>query len=274
MDYSQNRPYPAKSDPKSIPFQGSARLTLSPIITGERHGGDEIRKRAHLQAGLEQRGVGQGAPKGRNTITHTKDPSWICSVLQTECPGTHPSIRATPSLPSNKSGWTRLASLAIIPGASEKIRPQIRRPSFSDSLLTPDSKTLLSGAEKRVSAAECAFSTPRKRVDTKMLPKSGQDSFRWSNNVHSAWEQREGAGAQYTLCRGRSVPRLSPGPSLYFFVSASLPLSAVWGKTAALDPKRSAGRPWGWETVSFPQPSTISTFVQYVLGVIFPIPMR
>ena len=219
-------------------------------------------------------GVGQGAPKGRSKITHTKDPSWICSVLQTECPGTHPSIRATPSLPSNKSGWTRLASLAIIPGASEKIRPQIRRPSFSDSLLTPDSKTLLSGAEKRVSAAECAFSTPRKRVDTKMLPKSGQDSFRWSNNVHSAWEQREGAGTQYTLCRGRSVPRLSPRSSPQAFVSASLPSSTVCGKATRVAPKQQRETSWGWETVSFPQPSTISTFVQYVLGVIFPIPMR
>lgn len=176
--------------------------------------------------------------------------------------------------PSNKSGWTRRLSLAIISGASEKIRPQIHRPSFSDSLLTADSKTLLIGVEKRVSGPSCAFSRPRRVRDSKMLPKSGQDLFCWSNHVHSALGREEGAGTQYTLCRGRSVPRLSPRSSLHTFAQHHSVTMQGWRKSAGLGSKSTAERPWGWESTPHCIPSTISTFVQYMIRDIFPIPMR
>ena len=72
--------------------------------------------------------------------------------------------------------------------------------------------------------------------------------------------RERGAGAHHSVCRGRSVSRLSPSPSLQVFVSASLQLSAVCGKGATSAPKRTAGRPWGRETIPFMQPSTIRRY--------------
>ena len=115
LDYSQNRPYPAKSDPKSIPFQGSARHSLSPIITGERHGGDEIRKRAHSQAGLEQRGVARVAKKGETRSLTRRIRTGFALFFRQSAQG---RIRATPSLPSNKSGRARRLSFSITGGPS------------------------------------------------------------------------------------------------------------------------------------------------------------
>lgn len=79
--------------------------------------------------------------------------------------------------------------------------------------------------------------------------------------ISFARRRRErGAGAHHSVCRGRSVSRLSPGPSLQTFVSASLQLSAVWGKTRKAAPKSVAERLWGWETIPFMQPSTIRRY--------------
>ena len=77
---------------------------------------------------------------------------------------------------------------------------------------------------------------------------------------HSGWEQREGAGAQYTLCRGRSVPRLSPRPQLHTFAPKGFHQYDGRRKSTGLGSKSAAERLRGWETVSFPQPSTIPTF--------------
>ena len=85
-------------------------------------------------------------------------------------------------------------------------------------------------------------------------------AFQVKRSLTQSQEQREGAGTQYTLCRGRSVPRLSPGPSPQAFVSASLQLSTICGERVHGAPKQQRETSWGWETVSFPQPSTISTF--------------
>ena len=68
------------------------------------------------------------------------------------------------------------------------------------------------------------------------------------------------AGTQYMLCRGRSVSRLSPHSLSQVFVSASLQLSAVWGKTRKAAPKSVAERLRGWETIPFMQPSTIRRY--------------
>ena len=103
-----DRPYPAESDPKSIPFSAGARRSLSPIITRERHGGDEIRKRAHLQAGSEQRGVARLAKKGETrSLTRRIRTGFAHSSVT--LPYTGMNVRATPSLPINGVMWDKTA---------------------------------------------------------------------------------------------------------------------------------------------------------------------
>ena len=155
---------------------------------------------------------------------------------------------------------TRRLSLAINTGPSEKIHSQIRRPSFSDSLLTRIRRESLRGRRNTIWAPIVHFHAPavfqiRKcfRHPVK-IRSSGQ-------TISFARRRRErGAGAHHSVCRGRSVSRLSPGPSLQVFVSASLQLSAVWGKTRKAAPKSAAERLRGWETIPFMQPSTIRRY--------------
>ena len=79
--------------------------------------------------------------------------------------------------------------------------------------------------------------------------------------ISFARRRRErGAGAQHMLCRGRSVSRLSPGLSLQTFVSASLQLSAVCGKTRKAAPKSAEGALRGCRTAPSPTTSTIRRY--------------
>ena len=143
---------------------------------------------------------------------------------------------------------------------SEKIHSEIRRPSFSDSLLTRIRRESLRGRRNTIWGPNVHFHAPavfqiRKcfRHPVKIRSVGQTISF--------ARRRREGvAGAQYMLCRGRSVSRLSPGPSLLTFVSASLQLSAVCDKDTTSAPKSVAERLRGWETIPFMQPSTIRRY--------------
>lgn len=209
-----DRPYPAESDPKCIPFSAGARPGLSSIITGERHGRVPDSKVHAFAGGFRGSGGSPGLlQKGRKIITHTKDPSWICPSSGTS-PLRCPSIVATPSLLINESWWTRRLSLAINTGPSEKIHSQIRRPSFSDSLLTRIRWRSLAQLKNVFRAPIVHFHAPavfqiRKcfRHPVKIRSVGQTISF--------ARRRRErGAGAHHSVCRGRSVSRLSPGPSL------------------------------------------------------------
>ena len=99
---------------------------------------------------------------------------------------------------------------------SEKIHSQIRRPSFSDSLLTLDSKRVLTGPQKHYLGPNRAFPRTRRVSDSKMLPTSGQDSFCWSNNFIRSPEARTGRGGT-PQCVSRQVCTAA--------VSGSVPLS-------------------------------------------------
>lgn len=157
---------------------------------------------------------------------------------------------------------------------SEKIHSQIRRPSFSDSLLTVDSKRVLSAAEKHYLGPKRALPRTRRVSDSKMLPPSGQDSFCQSNNFTRAWKREGVAGTHHSVCRGRSVSRLSPGPSLQVFVSASLQLSAVWAKTQRPLRKVQKGRSGAGKPSHSCNLAQYDDIVHIIVGVIFPIPMR
>ena len=159
-----------------------------------------------------------------------------------------------------RDGRTRRLSLAINEGPSEKIHSQIRRPSFSDSLLTRIRRESLTQLKNTIWAPNVHFHAPavfqiRKcfRHPVK-IRSSGQ-------TISFARRRRErGAGAHHSVCRGRSVSRLSPSPSLQVFVSASLPLSTVCGKGATSDPKSAEGTPRGCRTAPSATDGTISTF--------------
>lgn len=143
---------------------------------------------------------------------------------------------------------------------SEKIHSQIRRPSFSDSLLTVDSKRVLTGPQKHYSGPKRALPRTRRVSDSKMLPTSGQDSFCWSNNFIRPPEARGGAGAQHMLCRGRSVSRLSPSLSLQVFARHHSD-NMQWGrKGAASAPKSAEGALRGCRTAPSPTTSTIRRY--------------
>lgn len=131
---------------------------------------------------------------------------------------------------------------------------------------------LLNPVEKCVSGPKCAFPRTRRVSDSKMLPTSGQDSFWRSNNFTRAWKREGVAGAHHSVCRGRSVSRLSPSPSLYFFAQHHSD-NMQWGcKSATSAPKSVAGRPWGWETIPFMQPSTIRRYCAIRVGSYFSHP--
>lgn len=169
-------------------------------------------------------------------------------------------MSGTPSLLINESWWTRRLSLAINTGPSEKIHSQIRRPSFSDSLLTRIRWRSLAQLKNTIWAPNVHFHAPavfqiRKcfRHPVKIRSVGQTISF--------ARRRREGvAGTHHSVCRGRSVSRLSPSPSLQVFVSASLQLSAVCGKGATSAPKSAEGALRGRETIPFMQPSTIRRY--------------
>lgn len=175
-------------------------------------------------------------------------------------PGPHPSIAATPSLLINESWWTRRLSQCECWGPSEKIHSQIRRPSFSDSLLTRIRWRSLAQLKNAFRAPNVHFHAPavfqiRKCFRHPVKIRSGGQTISFARR-----RRERGAGAQYMLCRGRSVSRLSPSPSLQVFVSASLQLSAVWGKTRKAAPKSVAERLWGRKTIPSMQPSTIRQY--------------
>ena len=93
---------------------------------------------------------------------------------------------------------------------SEKIHSQIRRPSFSDSLLTLDSKRVLTGPQKHYSGPKRALPRTRRVSDSKMLPTSGQDSFCWSNNFIRPPEARAGrGGTAYAVSRQVCIAAVS-----------------------------------------------------------------
>lgn len=195
-------------------FLGSAvstseRKKLVSGTAGARFGNALICRRAPWQRGVTRTAL------ERKKDNHPHEGS-VMDLLHPSVilPGPHPSIAATPSLLINESWWTRRLSLAINTGPSEKIHSQIRRPSFSDSLLTLDSKRVLTGPQKHYLGPNRAFPRTRRVSDSKMLPPSGQDSFQRSNEAHSAPRAEGVAGAHHSVCRGRSVSRLSPSLSL------------------------------------------------------------
>lgn len=143
---------------------------------------------------------------------------------------------------------------------SEKIHSQIRRPSFSDSLLTLDSKRVLTGVKKRVSGPNRAFPRTRRVSDSKMLPTSGQDSFWRSNNFIRSPEARTGRGGTiYAVSRQVCIAAVSGSVAPSIRISES-PTVHRMGKSATSAPKSVAERPWGWESTPHCTPSTISTF--------------
>ena len=143
---------------------------------------------------------------------------------------------------------------------SEKIHSQIRRPSFSDSLLTVDSKRVLTGPQKHYSGPKRALPRTRRVSDSKMLPTSGQDSFCWSNNFIRRRRRERGAGAQHMLCRGRSVSRLSPSLSLQVFARHHSD-NMQWGRKGATSaPKSAEGALRGCRTAPSPTTSTIRRY--------------
>lgn len=77
---------------------------------------------------------------------------------------------------------------------------------------------------------------------------------------HSAPRAEGVAGTHHSVCRGRSVSRLSPSPSLQVFAQHHFD-NMQWGcKGVTSAPKSVAERLWGWETIPFMQPSTIRRY--------------
>ena len=112
---------------------------------------------------------------------------------------------------------------------SEKIHSQIRRPSFSDSLLTLDSKRVLTGPQKHYLGPKRAFPRTRRVSDLKMLPTSGQDSFQRSNNFIRSPEARAGrGGTAYAVSRQVCIAAVSGSVTLSIRISESPTICCVW----------------------------------------------
>ena len=127
---------------------------------------------------------------------------------------------------------------------SEKIHSQIRRPSFSDSLLTLDSTALLSAVEKRVSGPKRAFPRTRRVSDSKMLPTSGQDSFCRSNNfIRSPEARRSGGGTAYAVSRQVCIAAVSESVTLSIRISESPTICCVWQRRNVRSEKCRRGAP-------------------------------
>ena len=175
--------------------------------------------------------------------------------------GTHPAkVSGTPSLLIQLKQEDKTTLSMRMRDPSEKIHSQIRRPSFSDSLLTLDSKRVLTGPQKHYSGPKRAFPRTRRVSDSKMLPTSGQDSFCRSNNFIRSPEARAGrGGTPQCVSRQVCIAAVSESVAPSVRISESPTICCV-GKGATSAPKSVAERPWGWETIPFMQPSTISTF--------------
>ena len=131
--------------------------------------------------------------------------------------GTHPAkVSGTPSLLIQLELVDKTTLSMRMRDPSEKIHSQIRRPSFSDSLLTLDSKRVLTGPQKHYLGPKRALPRTRRVSDSKMLPTSGQDSFCRSNNFIRSPEARAGRGGT-PQCVSRQVCIAA--------VSGSVPLS-------------------------------------------------
>lgn len=165
--------------------------------------------------GFRGSGGSPGLPqRGRKIITHTKDPSWICPSSGTP-PLRCPNIVATPSLLIQLESVDKTTLSMRMRDPSEKIHSQIRRPSFSDSLLTRDSKRVLTGPQKHYLGPKRALPRTRRVSDSKMLPTSGQDSFCWSNHfIRSPEARRSGGGAAYAVSRQVCIAAVSGSVTL------------------------------------------------------------
>ena len=157
---------------------------------------------------------------------------------------------------------------------SEKIHSQIRRPSFSDSLLTRIRRESLRGRRNTIWGPNVHFHAPavfqiRKcfRHPVKIRSVGQTISF--------ARRRREGvAGAQYMLCRGRSVSRLSPGPSLQVFARHHSD-NMQWGAKAQRPLRKVLRRDSGAGKPSHScNPAQYDDIVRIMIRDIFPIPMR
>lgn len=91
--------------------------------------------------------------------------------------------------------------------------------------------------------------------------------------ISFARRRREwGAGAHHSVCRGRSVSRLSPGPSLQVFAQHHSD-NMQWGRKGATSaPKSAEGTLRGCRTAPSPTTSTISTFCAHRVGSYFSHP--
>ena len=102
-----DRPYPAESDPKCIPFSGGRRLHPRAKKTGERHGRCQIRKCMHLQAGSVAAGGRPDCPREEET----RSPTRRIRNRFAHPSGTPPlRCRALHLSSSNWSWWTRRLS--------------------------------------------------------------------------------------------------------------------------------------------------------------------
>ena len=175
--------------------------------------------------------------------------------------GTHPAkVSGTPSLLIQLELVDKTTLSMRMRDPSEKIHSQIRRPSFSDSLLTLDSKRVLTGPQKHYLGPKRAFPRTRRVSDSKMLPTSGQDSFCRSNNFIRSPEARAGrGGTPQCVSRQVCIAAVSGSVTLSIRISES-PTICCMGKTRKAAPKSAEGTLRGWETIPFMQPSTIRRY--------------
>lgn len=162
-----------------------------------------------------QRGVARTAPE-RKKHDHPHEGSVtdlliLLARLLLRCP----NILSTPSLLIQLELVDKTTLSMRMRDPSEKIHSQIRRPSFSDSLLTVDSKRVLTGPQKHYSGPKRALPRTRRVSDSKMLPTSGQDSFCWSNNFIRSPEARAGrGGTAYAVSRQVCIAAVSESVTL------------------------------------------------------------
>lgn len=218
-----------------------------------------------------KRGVTRTAPE-RKKDNHPHEGS-VTDLLH---PSGTPPLRCRP-LHLSSSNWslvTRRLSLAINTGPSEKIHSQIRRPSFSDSLLTRIRWRSLAQLKNAFRGPNVHFHAPAVFQIRKC--------FRHSVKIRSGGQtasllagSENGARGHTTVCVEAGLYRgcLRVCHSKY---SHSTTLTICSGGAKAQRPLRKVqkGRSGAGKPSHSCNPAQYDNIVHIIVGDIFPIPMR